>query len=78
VTLPEERGLRKQAAPDFTLYAPFWAEQIRSNTSRASAIDSKDGGGFLPDMMMTRSLSRSTGRMFNGRRTSSTAADGEQ
>jgi len=31
------------AAPDFTLYAPLRAEQIRSNTSRASAIDSKDG-----------------------------------
>ena len=43
-----ERGLRKKAAPDFTLYAPLRAEQIRSNTSRASAIDSKDGCGFRP------------------------------
>src|SRR6185369_10060947 len=45
---------RKSAAPerrprpDFTLYAPLRAEQIRSNTSRASAIDSKDGCGFRP------------------------------
>jgi hypothetical protein len=46
--LPEERGPRKKAAPDFTLYAPLRAEQTRSNTSRASAIDSKDGCGFRP------------------------------
>ena len=47
-TCPEERGPRKKAALDFTLYASLRTEQIRSNTSRASAIDSKDGCGFRP------------------------------
>ena len=47
---PKERGPRKKAAPDFTLYAPLRAEQIRSNTSRASAIDSKEGCGFRPTL----------------------------
>jgi hypothetical protein len=47
-TTQKERGPTKKAAPDFTLYTPLRAEQIRSNTSRESAIDSKDGCAFRP------------------------------
>jgi hypothetical protein len=43
---PHERRPR----PDFALYAPLRAEQIRSNTSRASAIDSNEGCGFPPTL----------------------------
>jgi len=52
--LESARPFRKSAAherrprPYSLLYAPLRAEQIRSNTSRASAIDSKDGCGFRP------------------------------
>jgi RNA polymerase sigma-70 factor (ECF subfamily) len=50
LTLPESAAPTKKAAPDFTLYAPLRAEQIRSNTPRASAIDSKDGCGLRPTL----------------------------
>jgi hypothetical protein len=51
--VPDDRHAKrarptKEGRARFHALRPLRAEQIRSNTSRASAIDSKDGCGFRP------------------------------
>jgi len=45
-----ERGPKLQAAPGFTIQSLLRAKQICSNTSRASAMESKDGCGSRPTL----------------------------